>query len=547
MRSRYLLAVLIVAGMVLPSLAEEAPSKEVIDKLIEQMGSGIFTERESATQRLAVIGEPALEALHKAIKSGDAEIRKRAEEIIPQIEVQAENSRVLAPKRVHLVYKDTPLTEAVADFQKQSGYSLQLFDPQARLKGRKITLDTGETSFWHAFALFCDKAELMEPGMQDLNQRPQASVIPPWNGAPGMRAQAPRAGSFPVLVSQSRISMNGQLVLIDGKYRQLPTADHSAVRIRALDKANLIGHVPAREIVVPLEVSAEPRLQWQAFQTVRVEKAVDDQDQELTQIVPQVEGAVAFNGNMAIGLPGGGVAMQRTRFGDALSQPIPVQFKKGEKPAKTLKELRGTVKAQLLTEARPMITADKLDKADGKVFKGECGGSIKIVAVEAGPKQTMIRLEFEQPPYDRVVPAPQEAAQAVGIRAPLRMPAAKMAPGAPPGRLAPPVPNPALPQPAPPGAVQIQVGVGGGGPMRFVGPFNGLTVQDDKGNALPIQIQQTQFRVMPQGPGRRLPMLIYTFICPHDKDKGQPAKVVYLGRKRMTIEIPFALQDVPLP
>lgn len=552
MRSRYLLAVLIVAGMALPSPAAEAPSKEKIARLIEQMGSGIFTERENATQQLAGIGVPALEALRKAVKSGDAEIRKRAEEIIPQIEVQAENSRILAPKHVHLIYKDTPLSEAVADFQKQSGYPLHLFDPQGKLKNRKITLDTGETSFWHAFALFRDKSELTEPTMQDLNQRAQASVIPPWNGAPGMPAQAPRAGVYPVLVSHSRIGANGQLALMDGKSRQLPTDDRSAVRIRALDRANVFGHIPASEIVVPLEVSAEPRLQWQSFQSVRVDKAVDDRDQKLTQVVPQVEGVAAFNGNRVIGLPGGGVAMQRAGLGGVLDQQIPLRFKKGTKPAKALKELRGTVKAQLLTEAQPMIMADKLDKSAGQVFKGECGGSIKIVAVNAESRQTTIQLEFEQPPYDRVVPAQQDAMPAVVGRPALRVPAAKMVPAVPPGRLGRPAPNLAPPPPAPPGAVQIQVGVGRGGAavggsMRFVGPFNGLTVQDDKGNALPIQIQQTQFRVMPQGPGRRMPTLIYTLVCAHEKDRGEPAKVVYLGRKRMTIEIPFALQDVPLP
>jgi hypothetical protein len=39
----------------------------------------------------------------------------------------------------------------------------------------------------------------------------------------------------------------------------------------------------------------------------------------------------------------------------------------------------------------------------------------------------------------------------------------------------------------------------------------------------------------------------YTLISRREKDKGQPAKVVYLGRKRVTVEIPFTLHDVPLP
>ena len=82
MRSRYLLAALLVVGLALggslPRAAEEVPSKEKIDKLIGQMGSGSFKEREDASKELAAIGVPALEALRKAAKGDDAEVRKRA-------------------------------------------------------------------------------------------------------------------------------------------------------------------------------------------------------------------------------------------------------------------------------------------------------------------------------------------------------------------------------------------------------------------------------------------------------------------------------------
>ena len=30
-------------------------------------------------------------------------------------------------------------------------------------------------------------------------------------------------------------------------------------------------------------------------------------------------------------------------------------------------------------------------------------------------------------------------------------------------------------------------------------------------------------------------------------DRGPPAKLVYLGRRAVTIEVPFTLRDVPLP
>jgi hypothetical protein len=573
MRSHYLLTALIVSTLALvislPSPAGEAPSKKKIDKLIEQLGSGTFAEREKATKELAAIGLPALDALRKAAQSDDAEVRKRAEDLLPKIERQAESRRVLTPKRVRLVYKDTPLSEAVADFQKQSGYRIRLHDPQGELKERKITLDTKETTFWHAFALFCDKAELTEASMEDLIQAPQPpqgvkQVLP----APAPPGAAPPAAAQPAIMRPGRIvrpSMNGELVLKDGKAKKLPTNDRSAVRIRALRKSDLFGKAPEGEIILPLEVSPEPKLQWQSLQSLHIEKAVDDQDQKLTHVVPQVEGVGGFGGgNVAIALPGGGAAMQQVQLWDVLHQLVPVQLKKGAKAAKSLKELKGVLMAQLLTEAQPMITVDKLDKAAGKVFKGELGGFIKIVEVKSQEQQTTIRLEFEQPPYDKVVPAQPNAVPGAGVPIGGPRPGVKILPAPapapaqvpPPARPVPPaglaaqVPA-APPQPAPaaPPGAQIQIGGGGGivvgGPMRLATPLNGLSVQDDKGNAVPIQIQQTQIRIGQRGNGARTQTITYTLVCQHDKD--QPAKVVYLGRKRVTVDIPFALKDVPLP
>src|SRR5262249_20237677 len=185
MRSRYLLlALLLGVGLTLvaslPSPAVENADKEKIARLIDQLGSGVFTERQKATKELVAIGAPALEALRKAAQSEDAEVRKRANELVQKVEKEALSARLLAPKRLHLVYKDTPVPEAVDDFQKKSGYNIYLHDPEGKLKERTITLDTGETTFWHAYELFCAKAGLTEATIQDVIQ-----ARPPAGGAPG--------------------------------------------------------------------------------------------------------------------------------------------------------------------------------------------------------------------------------------------------------------------------------------------------------------------------------------------------------------------------
>jgi hypothetical protein len=93
--------------------------------------------------------------------------------------------------------------------------------------------------------------------------------------------------------------------------------------------------------------------------------------------------------------------------------------------------------------------------------------------------------------------------------------------------------------------VQIQGGIAVAGPA-FVGPLNGLSVEDDKGNALPVRMGQMQFRMV-QGAGGNVFVAIYTLLCEPGKDQGDPAKIVYLGRKRVTVEVPFLLKDIPLP
>jgi WD40 repeat protein len=64
-----------------------SPDAAQIERLIQQLGSPKFAEREAATKALEGIGEPAVEALRRAAdKSKDAEIRRRTSLVIKAIE-----------------------------------------------------------------------------------------------------------------------------------------------------------------------------------------------------------------------------------------------------------------------------------------------------------------------------------------------------------------------------------------------------------------------------------------------------------------------------
>jgi hypothetical protein len=126
------------------------------------------------------------------------------------------------------------------------------------------------------------------------------------------------------------------------------------------------------------------------------------------------------------------------------------------------------------------------------------------------------------------------------------------APGAPgPGfRADPPAAPPAPPAVAPvqievkaqPGAV-IMIGPGGvvGGPVAIGAQGNGITLEDDKGNVIPVVGQNAGFR----RDGR---VLVREDIMIFQPAKDQtPAKLVFSGSKSVAVEIPFTLKNVTLP
>lgn len=82
---------LMLAAAVFTSRAEspdpqgERPSSAAIARLIVQLGSSEFTEREQASQRLGDIGEPALPRLRAALKNPDLEVRFRARDVLRNI------------------------------------------------------------------------------------------------------------------------------------------------------------------------------------------------------------------------------------------------------------------------------------------------------------------------------------------------------------------------------------------------------------------------------------------------------------------------------
>jgi hypothetical protein len=617
------------ALIAIPTGAAAPIEAKKIDKLIEKLGGDDFNDREKASAELDAIGAPALEALRKATKSKDVEISKRAADLIAKIEKRTEAAKILAPKKIHLLYRDTPVANALADFSKKSGYQIALLDPENKVKDRKMSLDTGDVTFWQAFELFCKEAGLAEmdiqgfanPGVRPVPIRPglpnkrieiQPLPLPPQKegkepakkdeGQDGRVAPQPGKGfgvpqqgqalpgAAPVQVIGAPVppgpggigigpggigigagvgwGFNGgfgnQIIVTDGKPKALPTDNSGAIRVRAMEKPEIFGPADEKLILLGLELTPEPKMQVMQIVTVKVDKALDDQDQNLVQ-------STVAPANVPGVLPGAGPAIGRGAIvAIGFNNLTPVYLKKAEKPSKSLKEFTGVVSAQVLAPATPYITADKIMAAAGKEFKGEQGGRIKVIDVSKAPNgQITVRFELEQPP--NLFPAnpfvPNGPFGAPGIQInpnPIKLPQGALPlppapPAAKPGpdfRAAPPqaLPPQALPpqavpvQPAQIAPAQVQIQIA---PAPANGPFaapaffpnqNGVTLEDEKGNVIQAIGVNANFR----RDAKRGAVLEHIMIFQPEKDQ-KPAKLVFSASKTVAIDIPFTLKNVTLP
>lgn len=114
-------------------LGEPGPKDDraVVEKLIKELGSDDFDVREKATTALTVLGRPALPYLEAALKSGDAEIARRAKDL------HAEITQGAAEKRTELLsgklpYQVPPTLRYFPATEKRAGLDVDLI---------QITLD----------------------------------------------------------------------------------------------------------------------------------------------------------------------------------------------------------------------------------------------------------------------------------------------------------------------------------------------------------------------------------------------------------------------
>jgi hypothetical protein len=84
------LAVAIVTAAIAPAIRADDPksgtSEQNIKRWIDQLGSDRYKVREQASLQLAKLGKSAMPNLKQAMQSPDAEVRRRAQQLVEQID-----------------------------------------------------------------------------------------------------------------------------------------------------------------------------------------------------------------------------------------------------------------------------------------------------------------------------------------------------------------------------------------------------------------------------------------------------------------------------
>src|SRR5207248_3169063 len=108
------------------------------------------------------------------------------------------------------------------------------------------------------------------------------------------------------------------------------------------------------EMVLPLEIVAEPKLRWQRTVSIQDRQDIDEHGQKLEAVLGAAAPAPA-PAPVLVRPPnnpnGGMFKMSLNR------EPGPaIRLKKGEKSAHSLREISGTITAQVQDAAQPLVT-----------------------------------------------------------------------------------------------------------------------------------------------------------------------------------------------
>ena len=373
-----------------------APTSTSAD-LVVKLGSKDFRERESATKALAALGSSALQDLRKAINLKDPEIQRRAAALVEAIERREATARLLAPKLVRIKVVNVPLATVVADLARATGFSVTI-DESAReeLRDRKITLDTGETTFWKAMDSLCREAGLAESSFPVHKSRTvtgdnarRMQIVVEQRQAMYMSAQNnPQNHFYLAPAPKDHFS----------EVKRAPMSFAGALRCR-LGMPGMPIRVAGDEIFLPIEVSGQPDVVWEQLLDFRVEHAIDENGQELQQTLPIADSKAMQVNRVVMGL-GNGMVLNAAGGLDLVAEQSGVlRLNFGDQRPRKLSKLSGTIVGQMRTPVQSLLSVGNICKQAGKTYRTNFGECMDVLAVTEGSDgSTKLEIRLREPP-----------------------------------------------------------------------------------------------------------------------------------------------------
>jgi hypothetical protein len=131
--------------------AQEPPTEVRVARLIRDLGSESFIERERATAELKLLGPATRRQLEEASASDDAEVRAQAALLLKQLRL----ADLWAPALVSCQAQGAQAGSILASLAEQSGNRLLVGDQYGAFHDAPVNLDHAEVPFWQVLDDLC--------------------------------------------------------------------------------------------------------------------------------------------------------------------------------------------------------------------------------------------------------------------------------------------------------------------------------------------------------------------------------------------------------
>lgn len=338
------------------------PDDAKIAALVRKLGSPAYLQREQARRDLEAIGPSILEPLRRASATADAETARRLADLVRNFEEQVLTQQVLAPKEVHLKLKDASVPQAIAELATISGYPIQFLGDATRFGSKKITLDTGKTSFWQAFERLCDEAGLMERVDLTVQTGPGHTSRVGKNGIRRIypAAPTPMITAGPILVTPR-----------EGEKSYVHVAGSLRTEMRVRREPN------SKELTLTFIVSAEPRMLNNGLIGRPVlTKAIDSQNRALVEASETPKSAPMPRDDFELfSETVEGTPMPLQRF-------TQIRVRSDAEAIRAIREISGKLAYQLDLQNEVLAKIPNPLEAAGKSASTTNGGTMRVVAVK---------------------------------------------------------------------------------------------------------------------------------------------------------------------